>query len=342
MNLSKLVVLGLLGAVPAPESLAYQGAGVARARGVDAYHQAARAFDPGIDANAEVLIRRVLPDIELEVQYKMSTSLAKGGMVYVEYIHPSTMQGLKLIMDRGELQSYNPSSRVITISKEPWKHELQQSERVALLRKNYAAVYEASTKVAGRDTYQLLLTPRRRGPYVRRVWVDQNALFLLKQDIWEFGQEGQERTVFQALSFRGLEDTVEYRFGANRDVRTVHVESARAVNDPGLAAGLVGFTPPSRVSYPYGVVESGREIYSSSRRFRPLRVKLTDGVANVVLWAWRTDEGNSESLVLGSVRMRAQASSGRVGVYVEGDYPKAAREAIAAAYISAFRTPERE
>lgn len=328
---SFLPVSLLLGTVTAPASVA-----------VDPYKEVIRAFDPDVDANAELVVRRNFPDTGVEWLYQFKTSTQGSGSIFLEFVHPSNYQGVQVIMDTKQIRQYEPKKKLILVAPSPLRHEPSETERLNLLKLNYKAVYEGSKRIAGRSASVVRLVPDSSALYTRKIWVDENALFMLKHEISGGGTSGTD-TIFQVLQFKSLGSAQTFNFASNRDTHAKQVADPKVINDPTLVAGLVGFTAPARFDLPYGVKELVRQVHpSEDMEYSPIRIKATDGVAALTVWMWKASGSrSSRSLVLNPNRFSAMARSGTVGVFVEGDYPEAARKKIAESYAQAYRTGER-
>ena len=303
---------------------------------VDPYKEVVRGFDPRVDANAELFVRRYFPDTGTEWSYKFQTSTSGSGSVFLEFIHPTTMQGLQIILDDKLYQEFRPGEKTIVALPSPLKYEPTTTERMNLLKLNYTATYEGSVRVAGRRASVVKLIPDSREVYARRVWVDEGALFLLKHEIWM--GDSEKEVLFQALQFKPLADGQKFSFSSNRGTGLVRAAKPQEVGDPGLATGLVGFTPPTKVNLPYGVEENVRHIIPSENTYRVVRIKATDGIASLTVYLWKASGSRSSSAIrVGEIVYRPMATAGSVGVVVTGDFPKAARTKIAQAYANAFR-----
>ncbi len=308
--------------------------------GVDPFEQVVRAFDSRVDMNAELLVRRHFIDTDQDWQYKFKSSTASKGQIYLEFVHPTPLQGIKIILDSKTLQQFNPKEGTIIEDKSPYLYEPSNSQRLNLLKTNYDAVYEGDSRVAGRMAYVVKLIPDAKELFVRRVWVDQSALFLLRQDVWERGREEDEETVFQALTFRELQSAEKFSFNSGRLTHLDLRPGPLLATDPVRVAGFVGFSPPSTVDLPYGLTESVRHVMPSKNDYRPLRIKCTDGIASVTVWIWRTARGGSSTIEMMGSAVRPMVTNGQVGVFVEGDYPLVARQRVAASFAKAIRTRE--
>lgn len=307
--------------------------------GFDPYDQVIRAFDTRVDTNAELLVRRSFLDTGEAWVYKMQTA-DKTDQILIEFVTPSGMKGIKALFDQKKFRQSTPGNNAIAEGESPFLFEPSNKTREELVRANYTATYDGKDVIAGRGAYKILLKPKSSGLYERRIWVDKYALFLLRHDVWEKG--GSPTTVFRVLTYR-KRGSDALAIPAEDGMWVTGKEMPKVVTDPGVASTLTGFALPRVDDPPYGLKELVRQVLPTKTPLRPLRIRLTDGVAQINVWIWKArGRGSSTALEVFGQDMKLMATNDDgIGVAAEGDFPEDARVKIAQTYLKSVRTLER-
>ena len=309
----------------------------------DAYQQVVRAFDWRVDASAELMVVRTFPDTGAKWHYNMVTTTKNGGQILLEFTNPSHMQRVKVLVDGKQLKQYSPSSKSILTADSPFLNEPTNAQRLSLIKRNYVAKYERETVVAGVRGYEIKLNPVSPDLYSRKIVVAKDSLYLLQHDIWLKGKESDSDTIFQVVSFNSLDSAPTLKFATNRGTVLDDSAAPQVLKDPALGAALIGFSPPTLGSPPYGLVENVRQIPQSDTTYRPLRISMTDGIATLNAWLWiAKGRGGSSTLPSPNGDLKPMYYKGSIGCMVEGDFPVEARRQIALSYLKAIGSPERD
>lgn len=89
-----------------------------------------------------------------------------------------------------------------TILAGPMQAPNEGPRREDLIRRNYHLSYLGRSRVAGRPTYLLSLTPKHPGNPSRRLWVDQATFVILRRE--DYNPDGSRRTqtAFRQINYR--------------------------------------------------------------------------------------------------------------------------------------------
>jgi outer membrane lipoprotein-sorting protein len=167
--------------LPAAAALLLAGAGAAEIS--PAWDLLFRALAAGHDVSYQGMLEARI----LVGEVKESRSLVRHrapNLHRIEYLAPPALAGL-VVQDEGGFQRIlNPAGALVR-SAHPWQPgggAGLRERRLLLLRMNYRPEIVGQDRVAGRPAHVVTLTPKAAGNPWRKLWIDQAAFVVLKNE----------------------------------------------------------------------------------------------------------------------------------------------------------------
>lgn len=308
--------------------------GVFASGGIDAYQLVVDAYSTRITIDGEAVVSRTLPGMGGQQTYKLEFN-KKSQQVRIAFIHPSSMQGLTILDDLKTKQTFIVRRNLIVEEESPFVYLPTDSERKALLKKNYWIKWKANGEVSGRKAHKVELTPKNRDLYKRTLWIDSSSKFLMRHYLEDGDRDSELFIKTVSLDLTGSQSE-SFRFESNSDTRRIQSTANKSIPDPTQFRLLTGFSIKDSVSLPYGMVEVGRHVVARARGGHSVaRVQLTDGIGDAYLWVWMTKgtEGR-ETLSLNGVSVPVFGiDQYGVAAFAQGDFPEDALKRLAREFL---------
>ena len=239
-------------------------------------------------------------------------------------------QGSTIIDDGKQRVHYSPDDQVLTIQESPLRSipRNDADRRYRLVYRNYDITAEGKDKVANRETLKVLLKPKAaKTSFTRRYWIDTEKAVLLKVE-WT-DPAGKRQVMSDTISInypRTLAaNTFEKTFVGQP--KEVHIRAPARYTDFHKLSQALGFSVVNPHDMPFGYLFiSGDSIRGRNRTMAALR--YTDGAANITIYQAKVSAGQPPWFTTSEME---SAKVDNVWVSVDGDLPKAGKQALLAA-----------
>jgi hypothetical protein len=248
----------------------------------------------------------------------------------VVVVAPMSSQGMTIVDDGKQRVRYDPDEKLLRIQDSPLRYiqEHDAERRFRLVYRNYDIKAEGKSKIAGRETLKVLLSPKTEGvSFARRYWIDTEKAVLLRVE-W-IDPTGKKQTMSETISIsypKSLpSDTFEQTFVGQP--RKIHVRAPARKSDFVKLAASLGFGPINPHNMPHGFLFIGADaIRTRNRTMAALR--YTDGAANIMIYQAKASGGDPP---WSSSSEMESAKVDDVWVSVTGDVPSPGAKAVISA-----------
>ena len=255
---------------------------------------------------------------------------AASGANRVVVVAPISNQGTTIIDDGKQRVQYSPDEQVLTIQESPLRSipKNDADRRYRLVYRNYDITAEGKEKIAGCETLKVLLKPKAASTsFTRRYWIDTQKAVLLKVE-W-IDPSGKRQVMSDTISIsypKSLpENTFEKTFVGQP--KEVQIRAPARYTDFHKLSAALGFSVVNPHDMPFGYLFiSGDSIRGRNRTMAALR--YTDGAANITIYQAKVSAGRPPWSTTSDME---SAKVDNVWVSVDGDLPKAGKQALLAA-----------
>ncbi|MCB0826032.1 MAG: hypothetical protein KDC26_07565 [Armatimonadetes bacterium] len=273
-----------------------------------------RAQKNKFDFNGTLIVSRTF-----ESGYKGSFKVEfnRKKQLKVTVLQPLSEQGRQTIDDFTTVQSYFPASNQIVVQPSAYAALGSSDFRLNLAEKNYRISGGEKVEFNRRTTIEVILEPKSRGLYKRRLLIDSTYPVMMLYEILEGNKTIS--TVQDAILIETDRGSSE-RFSFNtQGAEVVKTWGPKEMKDPKASSGLLGFLPRQKKSLPYGFAVVSEQIVGSAEA-PAFAVRLSNGMATVTVYQWDTEDGGRRSFE--GLRPSSIDRDG-VGYAVVGDEPDA-------------------
>jgi len=216
---------------------------------------------------------------------------SRDGKMRIDYLS-EPLEGVKVWENGDRTYRYNPRQKRLSVALRRGSQEERAREELRLLERNYAASITGAEPIAGRPAWVVSLRPRTRADRWKRLWIDQQAGVVLRNEDLQ-GESGfVRRTTFTQVEFLApttdLPDT-EFRPPPSlieRYAEAVAGDTSSRFDDLPALGRLVGFSVRSPATLPAGYVFEGAYQIPCicGRAHQAVRMEYSDGLNRVSLF----------------------------------------------------------
>lgn len=212
---------------------------------------------------------------------------SKSGKQHGTVIEPLSRSGWESLDDGRRLQIYYPDERQLLDLDSPSLDTRDIEKRIEWAKANYQLETEPHSDIAGRPVVGVVATPRAAGLDIRRYYFDNETGYPLRLE-----------TVSPSRKVTVVNDTKDIHYPKSLPasvfelhplpgVTRVTYRRPRALSSK-QAKKVVGFVPLVPRKLPFGFKVQELQ-YSDDSAWKPVFVRLTDGLVRANLYQWLPD-----------------------------------------------------
>lgn len=241
----------------------------------------------------------------------------RNKQIKVTVLYPLSEQGRETIDDFKTVQSYFPASNQVVVQPSAYEALGSSDFRIKLAEKNYTFSGGERVEYNRRSTIEVIMQPKSRGLYTRRLLVDAEFPLLMLYEILD-GKKTIS-TVQDSLIIKADRGSNERFSFSTQGAEVVRTWGPKEMKDPKASSGILGFLPRQKKSLPYGFAVVSEQIVGSAEE-SAFASRISNGMATVTVYQWDTEGGTRRSFE--GLRPSSVDSDG-VGYAVVGDEPEA-------------------
>lgn len=235
------------------------------------------------DRTAVVLIQSQRPSMHSDDSLVSKVEYNGLGGWRRTVMQPLRLQGAAAMSDGKFMTMVNPADK--SVSRMPASETTSTERRMEWVSKNFRAVRDRNLTIAGRNAIQLTFWARNRGIPSRRIALDAETNFMLKNEVPRKGQSSIVLLDTMSAEFFSNPLPQLIDFGVPSDYRLRIEGPRRSIADVSDARRLTNFDPIMPKQVPFGFELEDIELRSANPR-SILAFRLRDGFNTVVVYQW--------------------------------------------------------
>lgn len=275
--------------------------------------------------NVIAVIMYSSPDGDESEQVKVE--LRRDGRMHRTVLAPLSRQGLESVDDGKTMRTFVPDRNMVMIQQSSLTSAISTSQRLNLIDRNYRLRIEDPQKIANREAFVILASPRASELEARRLYLDASTGYVLKLEIVS-GGHSKPRIEAKSVSYpRELPDSL-FELKLLGETQTRRFPDPTDLRD--VPADELPFKPMLPTKLPFGFVVSNAEF--NAGKWKSIAVRITDGLVRGTVYQAKNQPGPELPGDGASQRM-----VGDIRLTVLIDAPEAVRERILQSFAQAFQ-----